>query len=369
MHSTKSALLLIALALSASCVVSSPQPELGLEDLWDSLNRTGQVIIDGLVDATKNGTAITEEFLDTVKNATSQFSDETVQFAQKIAEAVHKAVTDGITDFSSTLRSVIDRLRGGIDRVRNVLKRKALKDALATLQSVDAAVSDLEGAVNNLYDKMDEKKQEYAAEIQEKWGNWAAAQLERVDQQTNGVGNEEAEEVINELVDRYSGYLQSCVEELQVHHAVYEKNVHQAIAKYHNATNVLSSKIESCLRSPLGVLSCQNGIGQALNGLDSAPSELVSLKLQGLRLLGIGLDASGCVGQTLAEHELEKPSVERKLNEIIKRYLNQKGSTVDDDSSSEEKPSTDGGSDAQEEDNSSNDDNSSDDNSSDDNES
>jgi len=71
MHSTKSSLLLLALAISASCVVATPQPEL-LDELLSSLNQTGQNIISGIVDASKNGTAIAGEFLESLKNSTEQ---------------------------------------------------------------------------------------------------------------------------------------------------------------------------------------------------------------------------------------------------------------------------------------------------------
>ncbi|XP_017076124.1 uncharacterized protein LOC108111232 [Drosophila eugracilis] len=366
MHSTKSALLLLALAISASCVVATPHPELELLDgIIEAINKTGQGIISGFVNATQNGTAIAEEFLDKLKNSTAQYTHETLEYAQKIADAIHQAAAEGITDFSAALRSAIAELHSQIDRIRNVLQRKALKDALAKLQEIDAATTDLETAVKNLNDRLNEKKQQYSAEIQEKWSNWAAAQLERVDQQTNGVGNEEAEEILDELVSRYSGYLHSCLEELQVRQATYEQNVQQAIAKYHNATNNLTAQVELCVKSNLNYISCRNGIDKALQGLASAPEDLLRLRVQGIQLLAAGLDASGCVGQTLAEHELEKPSVEQKLDEIIRRYLEQRDST-DDDSSSDEETTTEDGSGSKEssssEGDSSNDDDSDNDN-------
>ncbi|XP_016962337.1 uncharacterized protein LOC108032832 [Drosophila biarmipes] len=338
MHPTKSSLLLLALAISASCVVATPQPEV-LDEIFQALNETGHSIISGLVDASKNGTAIAGEFLESLKNSSTQFSHETVAFAQRIADAVHKAATEGITDFAISLEAGISRLLNEIGRIRNVLQRQALKDALARLQTISADVADLEVAVHDLNDRLEKKKREYYAEIQEKWSNWAAAQLERVDEQTNGVGNEEAQEILDELLNRYSGYLHSCVEELQVQQATYEQNVHSTIEKYQNATNNLTAQVELCVKNNLNFRSCRKGIDKALRGLDSAPQDLLSLKLKGIRLLAIGLDASGCVGQTLAEHELEKPLVERKLDEIIREYLEQQN-TTDADSSSEEETTT-----------------------------
>ncbi|XP_043656932.1 uncharacterized protein LOC122622512 [Drosophila teissieri] len=335
MHSTKSAVFLLALAISASCVVATPN--LGfLDDVFETLNRTGQEIISGFVDATKNGTAIAGEFLDSIRNSSIQYTHETVEFAHKIANAVHIAATEGIIDFSEALRAAIDRVHQEIDRVRNILQRKTLKDALATLQTINASVADLEIAVNNLNDRIEEKKEQYSLIIQEQWSQWGDAQLKRVDEQTNGVGNEEAEEILDELVSRYSGYLHSCIEELQVQQATYEQNVHEAVVKYYNATNNLTAQIELCAQSNLNFLSCRRGIEKAIRGLASAPADLITLKLQGIRLLAIGLNASGCVGQTLAQHELEKPNVERELDEIIKRYQEQQDSTEDDSSSDDE---------------------------------
>ncbi|KAH8352734.1 hypothetical protein KR084_006031, partial [Drosophila pseudotakahashii] len=340
MHSTKPALLLFALAIGASCVVASTPPPVVRGDLFETLNRTSQSIIGGFVNATRNGTAIIVDFLDTLQNSTNQYTHETVAFAQKIAEAVHKAATDGLAEFAYALQSAIERLHGQIDRVRNVLQRNALKDALAKLQEINAASNDLELAINNLNDRLEEKKREYLAEIQVRWTNWADAQLERVDRATNGSGNEQAQEILDELLNRYTGYLHSCLEELQVRQATYEQNVQQTIEKYHNATIKLTAQIELCVRNPLNFLSCRNGIQKALQALDPAPKELLSLNLEGIRLLAIGLNASGCVGQTLAQHQLEKPSVERELDDIIKEYLDQRNSTDDDSTSDEEKTTT-----------------------------
>ncbi|EDX04906.1 uncharacterized protein LOC6732192 [Drosophila simulans] len=322
MHSTKSAVLLLALAISASCVVATPHLPF-LDEIFDSINQTGHHIISGFVNATRNGTAIAGEFLDSIRNSSAQYTHETVEFAHKIADAVHRAASEAIVDFFVTLQASIDIVHQQVGLVRNILQQKALKDALATLQTVTAVVNDLEVAVNNLNDQLDEKKLEYSAIIQVKWSLWTDDQLNRVDELTNGVGNEEAEEIMDELVSRYSGYLHSCLEELQVQQATYEQNVQEAIVKYHNATNKLTAQVELCVQSNLNYRSCRNGINTALRALDSAPADLLTLKLQGIRLLAIGLNANGCVGQTLADHELEKPSVELKLDEIIRQYQEQ----------------------------------------------
>ncbi|KAH8249063.1 hypothetical protein KR032_005569, partial [Drosophila birchii] len=341
MHLTKPTLLLLALTISASCVAATPQPGL-LEGLWDGLGKTGQTIVSGIIEATKNGTAIAENLVDSLKNSTSSYLEQTVQYSHQIADALHKAVSQGLQDFREALQANIAGLKDAIALASSRVKRQALRDALAGLQGINASVSDLEIALQNITDQLEEKKEQYALEIQYTWNNWAAAQLERVDQETNGTGVEEAQEVLNELENRYSGYLHSCLEEQQVRLAMYEKEVHTTVARYQNATNDLVAQIEAC-QSNAGPISCRIGIKKALSSLQSAPRDLLNLKLKGLKLLAANLDEAGCVGQTLAEHALEVPSVERKLDEIIERNqqnASDSGSDEDSGSSSEEEASS-----------------------------
>ncbi|KAH8308401.1 hypothetical protein KR059_012135, partial [Drosophila kikkawai] len=338
MHLTKPTLLLLALTISAGCVSSTPHPGL-LEGLWDELGKTGQTIVSGLVEATKNGSAIAEDLAGSLKNSTSKFVEQTAQFADQIASALHAAVSQALQDFSAALRANIADLKDAIARVSSRVKRQALQDALAGLQGINASVSDLEIALQNITDQLEQKKEQYGAEIQQTWNNWGAAQLERVDQETNGVGVEEAQEILDELENRYAGYLHSCLEEQQVRLATYEQEVHTTVARYQNATNDLIAQIEICQQSKSGPISCRIAIKKALKAIQSAPRDLLNLRLKGLKLLAVNLDAAGCVGQTLAEHALERPSVERQLDEIIKRYQEQGASSSsenEDDSGSDE---------------------------------
>ncbi|KAH8281405.1 hypothetical protein KR054_000305, partial [Drosophila jambulina] len=341
MHLTKPALLLLALTISASCVASTPQQDL-LEGIWDVLGKTGQDIVSGIVEATKNGSAIAEDLVGSLQNSTSKFAEQTLEFADRIASALHAAVAQGLQEFRAALRANIEALRQGIARASSRIKRQALKDALAGLQGINASVSDLEIALQNITDQLEEKKQQYGAEVQLTWNNWAAAQLERVDNETNGVGVEEAQEILDEMENRYAGYLQSCLEEQQVRLATYEQEVHEVVARYQNATNDLVAQIEVCQQVWSGSISCRAAIKKALKALQSAPRDLLNLKLKGLRLLAINLDEAGCVGQTLAEHALERPSVERKLDEIIQRYQEQSAtdSSEDGDSSDSDETTT-----------------------------
>ncbi|KAH8381138.1 hypothetical protein KR200_003800, partial [Drosophila serrata] len=342
MHLTKPTLLLLALTISAGCVSATPHPGL-LEGLWDELGKTGQTIVSGLVEASQNGTANAEKLAESLKNSTSKFVEQSAQFADQIASALHAAVAQGIRDFSDALRANIAAVRNAIARVSSRVKRQALKDALAGLQGINASVSDLEIALQNITDQLEQKKEQYGAEIQLTWNDWAAAQLERVDQETNGEGVEEAQEILNELENRYAGYLHSCLEEQQVRLATYEQEVHTAVARYQNATNDLVAQIEVCQKFLTGPISCRVGIKKALRALQTAPRDLLNLKLKGLKLLALNLDEAGCVGQTLAEHALERPSVERQLDEIIERYREQNStssSESEEDSDSDEETTT-----------------------------
>ncbi|KAH8249337.1 hypothetical protein KR032_008585, partial [Drosophila birchii] len=347
MHLTKPTLLLLALTISASCVVATPQPRLldGLWNvldqnfLWDVLGQTGLgqndlTIINGLIGDFKDSLlAIADNLVDILRESI-------LKVLHWIITNFHQMVGSGLRTlrpFKDLLQSKIHFVADIIAQIYDRVKRQALQDALAGLQAINASVSDLEIALQNITDQLEEKKNQYALEIQYKWNNWAAAQLERVDQETNGTGVEEAQEVLNELENRYSGYLYSCLEEQLVRLAMYEKEVHTTVARYQNATNDLVDQIEAC-QSIAGPISCRIGIKKALSPLQSAPRDLLKLKLKGLKLLAANLDEAGCVGQTLAEHALERPSVERKLDEIIEwnqQNASDSGSSLEKEASSE----------------------------------
>lgn len=293
MHLTKPTLLLLALTISAGYVAATPQPSL-LEGLWDEIGKTGQAIVHRIVEASQNGSAISVDFAGGLQNSTSKFVAQTTQLADQIARSLHAAVAQALRDFSVGLRGSIEGLRRGIARNSNRIKRKALKDALAGLQRINATTVDLEIALQDITDQLEYQKERYGAEIQQTWNNWSAAQLERVDQATNGLGDDEAQEILDELENRYAGYLHSCLEEQQVRLATYEQEVHLTVARYQNATNDLIDKIEVCQHPHTGPISCRRSIKKALRAIQSAPRDLRKLKLQGLKLLAVGLDGAGC---------------------------------------------------------------------------
>ncbi|KAH8413159.1 hypothetical protein KR009_008449, partial [Drosophila setifemur] len=331
MHLTKPTLLLLALAISASCVSATPHQNL-LEDVWHDLGHAGQAFAEGLIGIHKNGSAIADDFFGSLHNSTSEFANQAAEYAHRIADAVHRAVGQGLGEFASVLRAAVEGLQRSIDRVSNLAKRQTLNSALATLQTIETANSDLKKAVESINQQITQKKLQYAKEIQANWYDWDNYQLERVDNQTDGEGLQEAEEIINELRNRYASYLQSCIQELQTRHALFEQNVHQTVSGLRNSTDDLMGQIDVCLKLTTAPITCRRGIRQALQPLKSAPRELLNLKLQGVRLMVVGLSASGCVGQTLIDHELEKPSVERELDEIIWRYQESRASTAVDSS-------------------------------------
>ncbi|XP_041449117.1 uncharacterized protein LOC111074708 [Drosophila obscura] len=286
MHLNKTTLLLLVLTVSAGCVLAKPEPNL----------------LEGLL-----------------KNSTSQFAQDAANFGEQLAQALHKAFADALSDFSSNVQAALQNLRGVIRNVSDRVKRNALQEALKTLERISASAVELEASI---------------AEITSSWKSRGKT----------GALRAEAEDIINELQNRYTAYLHSCLEELQARQGQYEQKVHETITQFQNATNDLLGQINICLNRTSESISCHRGINKAIDQLRDAPRALLSLKLQGLQLLGVGLDASSCVGQTVAEYALEKPSVQRQLEEIIERYReasSDKSSSSEDSSSSDESSSSD----------------------------
>ncbi|XP_034668549.1 uncharacterized protein LOC117901767 isoform X2 [Drosophila subobscura] len=336
MHLIKPTLLLLALTISSGCVLADSQPSI-LESLLGGLGgAVGAVrpLLDGILGSGQSALPLDGDSQGNLQTTKGQLSQDLLALGAQITQALHNAATELLANFSSIVQSALQNLRSAIGSVNNRIKRNALQGALNFLEAINATTVELEQSLDEISEQADEHSQKFAAEIKEQWNDWAAAQLERVDAETLGGGSTEAEEIIDELQNRYTAYLHSCLEEFQVRQAQYEQKAHGAISAVQSATNGLIGKINTCLNRFFGSITCHRDINQALAPLQNAPNTLASLKLESLQILGVGLKASSCVAQTLADYALEKPDIERQLEEIIKSHQREESSS--EESSSEE---------------------------------
>ncbi|XP_034134588.1 uncharacterized protein LOC117587762 isoform X3 [Drosophila guanche] len=337
MHLIKPTLLLLALTISSGCVLADSQPSI-LESLLNGLGGAvgeARPFLNGILGSEQTALLLDGDLKGNLQTTKRPLSQDLLALGAQITQALHNAATELLANFSSIVQSTLQNLRSAIGSVSNRIKRNALQGALNFLEAINGTTVELEQSLAEISEQTDEQSRKFAADIKEQWNDWAAAQLERVDADTLGGGSTEAEEIIDELQNRYTAYLHSCLDEFQVRKAQYEQNVHGAISAVQSATNGLIGEINTCLKRFFGSITCRRDINQALAPLENAPNTLVSLKLESLQILGKGLKASSCVGQTLADFALEKPNIERQLEEIIKRH--QESSS--EESSSEESSS------------------------------
>ncbi|XP_034134587.1 uncharacterized protein LOC117587762 isoform X2 [Drosophila guanche] len=336
MHLIKPTLLLLALTISSGCVLADSQPSI-LESLLNGLGGAvgeARPFLNGILGSEQTALLLDGDLKGNLQTTKRPLSQDLLALGAQITQALHNAATELLANFSSIVQSTLQNLRSAIGSVSNRIKRNALQGALNFLEAINGTTVELEQSLAEISEQTDEQSRKFAADIKEQWNDWAAAQLERVDADTLGGGSTEAEEIIDELQNRYTAYLHSCLDEFQVRKAQYEQNVHGAISAVQSATNGLIGEINTCLKRFFGSITCRRDINQALAPLENAPNTLVSLKLESLQILGKGLKASSCVGQTLADFALEKPNIERQLEEIIKRH--QKEESSSEESSSEE---------------------------------
>ncbi|KAH8305426.1 hypothetical protein KR018_004255 [Drosophila ironensis] len=332
MQPNKPALLLLALAISASCVAADPDQGL-LDKVFEDLGEYDAGVARDLLAIAVNSSAWAGEVGASFRNSSSENFALALQYGVKIADSIHRIVEQGLAEFSCAVKDAVTSLRNSLSSVTDRVKRLFLTNALKSLQNLQNSTDSLEASLSNFTTQLEEAKGKYQEYIEENWNLWTEVQLERVDEATNGQGSDEAEEILNELQNRYSDLLISCLQDLQLTVSVYEKGVHEAVSKYHNATDVLIAQIELCLDSSSSRRDCSRAIGKATLAIQPAFRDLLKLKLRGVELLDVALDARGCVAQTLAEHELEKPKVLSELDEIIERYLNQNSTSTESDSS------------------------------------
>ncbi|XP_030376885.1 uncharacterized protein LOC115625831 [Scaptodrosophila lebanonensis] len=313
----KHAVLLVALC----SVVARAEPSVPfIGDLWSGIGEIGQDIIDGIRNATQEGADIAGDFLHHFQNATDEFVGDAKEYSQSVLEELHDGVVKGLASFARNVLLTLENLQQTISKVSNNIKRQVLQDALDVLVRINATATELETDVANIGIELQQRIESHRAEIETVLNQWSKSQLDTVDQETDGAGVKEAEQLINELVLRYGTYLNSCAEEVELRKVGFELQVSDVIEQYHNATTALAIQIDSCLRSTnsgRSARNCRNGVQGALANLIQAPKNLEDLKAAGAQLISSGLQGSVCVVQTLQELANEKLSVEIKIDIII----------------------------------------------------
>ncbi|XP_034100038.1 neurofilament heavy polypeptide [Drosophila albomicans] len=317
MHLTKGTFLVLTLCLSCSDIWATPTFGL-VEGLWNGLGSATHGIIDGFKNATKDGVDLTKNTLEDLHNTKSNFIKGALGIAANLTKAISDSLLGNLKDLTAQLEASLAELESLVARERNLIKRKALQEALDALKLLHSTAIQLKADLVVITEKINGTiaVQLQVAIVELKV--WADGQLKRVDECTAGAGLAEATEVINALVVKYVKILEGSIEELLTLKAVFELEVNNAIEKQAKLAKELIAQMKRC--SGLLAIRCQLALADLTQQVLAAANELKALQQRGQQLIEAGVYASAQIKLTLIELGKEKLKIEIIIDVIIEKY-------------------------------------------------
>ncbi|XP_017835193.2 helicase SRCAP [Drosophila busckii] len=325
-------LLLLAIGLSVGGTGAKPSEAI-VENLWDGLGQAGREIFDGFVNASL-AQGVTNDVFDKLNNSTDKFVSEFSKFGQDIATAISEGVTNALRNLGKLHRN-IQQLESQVRREKNLLKRHALRQGLAALQTFSAVALELQSTLSNVTNQLANKVNSQVEQQLQELRQWAEQQLERVDEATDGEGHEQAKEILNTLLANFGEQLQHSLEEVLVRKSELEQKLLDAIVTNAETADRLIEEIKQCARITRSSQSCQDNIEELIELLREGPETFRKLLEQGKALIELGIENATTYAELLAQLIKDKFQCEKDLDNLIEG-----GSTTAASEDAEEEDST-----------------------------
>ncbi|KAH8284022.1 hypothetical protein KR054_007645 [Drosophila jambulina] len=223
-----------------------------------------------------------------------------------------KAISELREKLDNAVRSILSDLPNTSKKKR----RQSLQEALDSLAGVSLALPKLETSLVAI-----EKQQKVIVRLfrhQEEWRYWAADQVRKVMESTDGLRTAEAVTVTEEVNNRYGSRLRSCSGEFIWLQIRFNLDLAKTLDSLLSPTDQLVKASEECSR--LRAKRCRKAVRDALEGLRLAPQELQDRWSASDQLQESQSTTVRCMEQALEEYTEERLLTEISLQEVIQDY-------------------------------------------------
>ncbi|XP_043654600.1 uncharacterized protein LOC122620965 [Drosophila teissieri] len=221
-----------------------------------------------------------------------------------------------ITQLRNLIDNYVGKLLSDLPHTRKKKRRQALQESLQALTGLSLAISPLLKILANI--KNQEEQLVSKLNVQDEWKFWAAAKVSRVQDSTAGIRTAEAVSITENFNNRYGLRLRSCVGLFIWNQIRFNLDLESSLNGLQNPTGQLIDATEGC--SSVKAKTCRRDVRRAIDGVQNAPQNLLSLRNKGNQLEDIQRQSNQCVDKTLREYTEERVEVERQLEDIIADY-------------------------------------------------
>ncbi|XP_017046757.1 uncharacterized protein LOC108091884 isoform X2 [Drosophila ficusphila] len=156
----------------------------------------------------------------------------------------------------------------------------------------------------------------------DEWKYWAAAEVQKVGDSTNGLRTSEAVSITEDFNNRYALQLRNCVGDFLWEQIRFNLDLSKILKGLQSPTSQLIEAAETCPNTK--AKTCRKNVRNAINGLQSAPQDINNLLEGSDQLQETQKQSNQCLDKTLKEYAEERAEVERQLQDIIDEYLESK---------------------------------------------
>ncbi|KAH8258205.1 hypothetical protein KR038_007677, partial [Drosophila bunnanda] len=222
----------------------------------------------------------------------------------------------GITELRQKLDNAVRAILSDLPNTSKKKRRQALQEALGTLTGLSLALPKLEASLSAIG-----KQQKVIVRLfrhQEEWRFWAADQVRKVMESTEGFHTAEAVTATEEVNNRYVNRLRGCASEFIWLQIRFNLDLAKTLDSLHSPTDRLIETSEECSR--IRAKRCQRAVRDACGGLQLAPQELQDRFSAFDQLKESQSTAVRCMEQALEEYTEERLLTETSLQEVIQEY-------------------------------------------------
>ncbi|KAH8375897.1 hypothetical protein KR200_006407, partial [Drosophila serrata] len=221
-----------------------------------------------------------------------------------------------ITEFREKLDNAVRGILSDLPDTSKKKRRQALQEALNTLTGLSLALPKLEASLSDIG-----QQQKVIVRLfrhQEEWRFWAADQVRKVMESTEGLRTAEAVTVTEEVNNRYSTRLRGCAGDFIWLQIRFNLDLAKTLDSLHSPTDQLIEASGRCSR--IRAKQCHKAVRDAAGGLQLAPQDLNDRWSASDQLKESQSTAVRCMEQALEEYTEERLLTETSLQDVIQDY-------------------------------------------------
>ncbi|XP_034475282.1 uncharacterized protein LOC117782301 [Drosophila innubila] len=250
--------------------------------------------------------------------------------------AISEDLTTNLKNNSTALQTSLKELETLVSNEKNKIRKTALTSGQDSLKVLQSNIDELQTEIDKINKDIGDTNEEQVNTKIEELQTWGEEQLKRVNKSTGGAGVRQANDLIQNVIARYSYSLPKSLEELNILTAQFERDVNAVIKTYAGFAKELIARMKGCKAASAN--QCRDNIEIWSERVLTSTNQLTRLRRSGKQLVESGLYTSQRVESLLTQLAKDKLRCEKDLDGIIEDNADDSDETTTTESTEADEP-------------------------------